>query len=203
MFAAVERVRLRVGDRRLVQYPTDLRHWRERRILSTADEEEAAQAAGSGLVAVLTLDWDTYPMSENELPFSDGLSDGRQRSHSRSELQKYRALGRKLLTEFSIEVTGEDGQLLPAGTFFDSLQRGQVSTGACLIPLRDLCSSSCIWMLWSHLHVVFILLANPETLPLPLLHSPMVSEAGMGFSDFTAELGRRQTPNKAQQCRPR
>ena len=45
IFAVVERGRLRVGDRRRVEYPSDPRHRHKRRILAMADEEEAAQAA--------------------------------------------------------------------------------------------------------------------------------------------------------------
>ena len=69
----VERARLHVGDRCLVKYPSDPRHWHERRVLATPDVEEVAQAARSGKVAVLTPDWDN-PMSENEGPLNDGLT---------------------------------------------------------------------------------------------------------------------------------
>ena len=39
-FVAADRVRLRVGDRSLVKYATDPRHWHERRVLSTPNEED-------------------------------------------------------------------------------------------------------------------------------------------------------------------
>ena len=116
--------RPRVGKRRLVKYPSDPRHWQERRVLAPPDVEEAAQTARSGMVAVLTLDWDTCLMTGSEGALNDGLpmigasgaihdvleSDGVEtyRFHSArgeshvSKLQKRRTLGRKLLTEFTV-----------------------------------------------------------------------------------------------------
>ena len=58
-----------------MKYPSDPQHWHERRVLATPDEEEAAQAAMSGMVAVLTPDWDTNLMSEKEGPLDDGLTE--------------------------------------------------------------------------------------------------------------------------------
>ena len=43
--------------------------------LATPDEEEAAQAARSGMVAVLTPDWDSNLMSGKEEPLCDGLTE--------------------------------------------------------------------------------------------------------------------------------
>ena len=41
--------------------PSEPRHWHERRVPATPDEE-APQAVRSGMVAVLPQDWDTYLM---------------------------------------------------------------------------------------------------------------------------------------------
>ena len=122
MLAVVERARLRVGDRRRVEYQSDPRHRHKRRILAMADEEEAAQAARSGMVAALTPDRNIYLMSANEGPLSDvssatgasgavhdvPSSDGCSFHTARGEphvskLQMCRALGRELLDDFSTE----------------------------------------------------------------------------------------------------
>ena len=68
MPAVAEPMCLRVGDQRLVKYPSDLRHWYERRVLSTLDAWKTAETARSAMVAVWNLGWDTYLMSESELP---------------------------------------------------------------------------------------------------------------------------------------
>ena len=115
-------MRLRDGDRRLPKYPTDPRHWHERRILATPDLEETPQAAKSGMVEVLTPDWDTYLTSCSSVtdhqysapasPFTTYWAATGSNIYSfidargvprGSKLQQYRALGRKLLAEFSIE----------------------------------------------------------------------------------------------------
>ena len=54
MLSAVERVRLRVGERRQVKYPTDPRHWRERRFLSSEEWHGRGVDPGLGHVSCVS-----------------------------------------------------------------------------------------------------------------------------------------------------
>ena len=109
--------RFRVGGPRLEKYPSDPRHWYERRVLATPDVEETAQTTRSAIVAVLTPVWDTYLKSAGERPLNGGrtvtgvsgciygvLGSGLTEICSfftvwgephAGKLGKYRALGRK------------------------------------------------------------------------------------------------------------
>ena len=74
MLSSIKRVRLRVGDQRLVKYLTDHPHWHELTVLATPGMKQATLEAKNGMVAVFTPDWESYTMSENARPLSDGLS---------------------------------------------------------------------------------------------------------------------------------
>ena len=77
MSAVEGRARLEIGSRRLVKEPSDPSLWHERTITAAPGAETTAPAMRSGMVAVLTTDWDTYLMSQSTGPLSDGLVVGR------------------------------------------------------------------------------------------------------------------------------